>query len=999
VVATTASAYFSNPTQPGASQTKAAEKPTPKRQAAQKLAMSPASEKKPKNYGKRHDPLDLDNDDDIFTNEYKNSGRAGDDYEEESDLEEDMPQPKTMGRGKKVKVEDDDFVIPKRETPKKKAPAGRTKKAKVEDDEDELLESDDIPKKKPTQTRKRKSGKLDDDDDDEPPAKKPTKARTPRKAKQEPVQNSASIQEILDGVPLIVAPLPPKRDSNNKWNASLINKSNQAVVPAGAGMVEKPTGQPFCLAGLQFVFTGVLSTLPRDEGANLVKQYGGKVQSAPTTKTSFVVLGGEAGPSKLETIHKHKLKCITEEGLYYLIAHLPAHGGGPDSAAGAAAEEKVRKETAKAADAAREMEEQEKAEKLAQEKLQKQALVKRPDAPPPKAVVSDANKLWTVKYAPTLMSHIVGNKIQVERLQDWLHNFRKHAKLNFKTGGKHGMGTYRAVIIYGPPGIGKTTAAHLVAKLEGYDVVETNASDARSKRLVDEGLRGILGTTSLLGYFSGDGKDVNSQKRNLVLIMDEVDGMSSGDRGGVGALAAVCKKSIIPIILICNERKQPKMRPFDYAAFDLPFRRPTTDQIRSRIMTIAFKENMKIPPHVANALIEGTGADIRQVVNMISTVKLDAQDVDFNDAKAMSKAWEKHTALKPWDMVSKILGGGMFAANSKATLSDKTEIYFNDHEFAPLMLQENYLSTQPMRANGFEGPERRLKLLELAEGAAASISDGDLVDRLIHGSQQQWSLLPTHSVFSFVRPASFVWGSQGYAQTSFTSWLGNNSKQAKLSRMVKEIQSHIRLRTAADRHEVRQLYVPMFWSKTAQKLSTGGKAVVPEVIDVMDTYYLTRDDYDAICELGIGDMDEKNLKIEKDAKATFTRMYVLRSHLAHANWRQGTISSRIRSRSSKRRRGWRRQRLWPRRSPIWRKCSTCRRTRRPKNQRPSKTKMTFPRTSTSRRRRRSPRRLRRARRRGEARSGRLRAMVKRASRRRRGQRRRLGEAEAGRSRR
>jgi len=48
---------------------------------------------------------------------------------------------------------------------------------------------------------------------------------------------------------------------------------------------------------------------------------------------------------------------------------------------------------------------------------------------------------------------------------------------------------------------------------------------------------------------------------------------------------------------------------------------------------------------------------------------------------------------------------------------------------------------------------------------------------MIHGSQQQWSLMPTHAVFSFVRPASFVSGSQAGNQTRFTSWLGNNSKQ------------------------------------------------------------------------------------------------------------------------------------------------------------------------------------------------------------------------------
>ena len=89
-----------------------------------------------------------------------------------------------------------------------------------------------------------------------------------------------------------------------------------------------------------------------------------------------------------------------------------------------------------------------------------------------------------------------------------------------------------------------------------------------------------------------------------------------------------------------------------------------------------------------------------------------------------------------------------------------------------------------MLSNGYTGKEKNLKLLELTDKAAESISDGDLVDRMIHGSQQQWSLMPTHAVFSFVRPASFISGSQAGNQTRFTAWLGQNSKHGMYCNIV-----------------------------------------------------------------------------------------------------------------------------------------------------------------------------------------------------------------------
>lgn len=95
---------------------------------------------------------------------------------------------------------------------------------------------------------------------------------------------------------------------------------------------------------------------------------------------------------------------------------------------------------------------------------------------------------------------------------------------------------------------------------------------------------------------------------------------------------------------------------------------------------------------------------------------------------------------------------------------------------------------------------------------------------------------------------------------------------------MKEIQGHMRLRAAADRHEIREQYFPLLWDRLVHRLMDEGKDSVDEVIDLMDSYFLTREDWDAMVELGVGPMDESMVKLESQTKATFTRVYNQRSH-------------------------------------------------------------------------------------------------------------------------
>lgn len=89
--------------------------------------------------------------------------------------------------------------------------------------------------------------------------------------------------------------------------------------------------------------------------------------------------------------------------------------------------------------------------------------------------------------------------------------------------------------------------------------------------------------------------------------------------------------------------------------------------------------------------------------------------------------------MTPYNVISKVFGPYTFSPTSKETLNEKMELYFHDHAFTPLFVQENYLKALPNKLKNLDGPPKALKHLELMDKAASSISDGDLIDSMIHG--------------------------------------------------------------------------------------------------------------------------------------------------------------------------------------------------------------------------------------------------------------------------
>jgi replication factor C subunit 1 len=148
-----------------------------------------------------------------------------------------------------------------------------------------------------------------------------------------------------------------------RWIAA---KAARQAGPSAPGSKAIPDGEPGCLAGLSFVFTGELSSLARDEAIELAKRFGGRVVGQPSSVTSYVVLGDNAGPAKIAAIKKHGLETLTEDEFLELIR--TRKGGDVDKKTKA----KMEKEAAAIKKAAEAMEKEERKKEKEMEKAKKE---------------------------------------------------------------------------------------------------------------------------------------------------------------------------------------------------------------------------------------------------------------------------------------------------------------------------------------------------------------------------------------------------------------------------------------------------------------------------------------------------------------------------------------------------------------------------------------------------------------------------------------------------
>ena len=341
------------------------------------------------------------------------------------------------------------------------------------------------------------------------------------------------------------------------------------------------------------------------------------------------------------------------------------------------------------------------------------------------------------RYKPTDISGIVGNKKNIDAIQQWILNIENNTK-----------NTKKCLLISGNSGIGKTLSIELILKAMKYNIVDLNSDDERDKEYIKGRIKPMLQVV----------KTVFGKKN--ALVVNDLDCLS--DHGFISALIDCIKETKIPIICTCNDRYNQAFKTLATYCEDIKFRNPSTTEIYNFINPIYKKEKILISEVNAKILIENSNNDVRNTLN----------NLQLYNHKSEIKFDKDSTQIGIFDMANIML-------SQTSDFDRKYKTFWLDSDLSPLMVHENYIANTMKSKN--ETEENKLQNLDNLFAAANCLSNIDLFESDIEATN--WELMPYIAVNCISASAKC----HTRAQIKFPTFLAKTSTKGKNKRVIQEL--------------------------------------------------------------------------------------------------------------------------------------------------------------------------------------------------------------------
>ena len=210
------------------------------------------------------------------------------------------------------------------------------------------------------------------------------------------------------------------------------------------------------------------------------------------------------------------------------------------------------------------------------------------------------------------INHILDRENQSNTIKDVLRSFEQN---------KNNMLFKKGIYVYGEPGTGKTTFVTNILKEMGYDIINYDAGDIRNTSVIEDITKHNMSDKNIMSIF-------NKKVKKIAIIMDEIDGMNNGDKGGINTLIKLIRPkktkkqkleeiTINPIICIGNYHVDKKIKELMKVCNTIELKTPNNLQINKIIQTL-FSD---VDTNIKNNIITFVQGDLRTLNSIYNIYK------------------------------------------------------------------------------------------------------------------------------------------------------------------------------------------------------------------------------------------------------------------------------------------------------------------------------------------------------------------------------------------